>query len=221
MPGTWSDRVFEFDRFRADTRQGILLRDGEIVSLTPKAFDLLIVLIESGGRVVGKDELMRRVWPDTIVEEANLSHQVYKLREALGESESVAYIQTVPRRGYRFAVPITEHEPAGAVPAQPALRWGDREIPLVQGVNLLGRTPGCLVRIDSVSVSREHARIVVNRHHAVIEDLQSKNGTFVNGTRVATPLALRDGDEIRLGTVPMRFYASGATPSTRTVGRSS
>ena len=214
-------RVFEFLRFRADTRQGVLLRAGEIVALTPKAFELLVVLIESGGRVVGKDELMKRVWPDTIVEEANLSHQIYKLREALDEGSGPGCIQTVPRRGYRFAAPVTEAEGPASVAAVPTLRWGDREIPLAQGANLLGRTPDCLVRIDSVSVSREHARILLNRQDAVIEDLHSKNGTFVNGARVVAPVALRDGDEILIGTVPMTFHSIAALPSTRTVGRSS
>ena len=162
---------------------------------------------------------MRRIWPGTALEEANLSHQIYKLREALDEANQPGCIQTVPRRGYRFAAAVTEADEMPGLTAVPTLRWGDREIALAQGANVLGRTPDCLVRIDAVSVSREHARILVNRQDAVLEDLQSKNGTFVNGARVAAPVALRDGDQIRIGTVPMTFHSSRALPSTRTVGR--
>ncbi|MEO6239664.1 MAG: FHA domain-containing protein [Vicinamibacterales bacterium] len=214
--------VFTFHPFCADARQGVLLRDGEIVALAPKAFDLLLVLIDGRGRVISKEELMTRVWPDSVVEEANLSHQIYKLREALSEGPGQRWIETIPRRGYRFAGPVTEGvEGTGAASSMPTLRWGDREIPLAQGVNLLGRTPECLISIDAVSVSRQHARIIVNRQDAVVEDLRSKNGTFVNGTRIVAAVALRDGDEIRLGTVPLTFHTSSALPSTRTVGRSS
>src|SRR5438445_1934514 len=100
---------YEFGPFRLDVNEGFLLRDGEVVPLTRKAFELLLVLVEDGGHVFEKDELMRRVWPDAIVEEANLSRHVYSLREALGESQSEQkYIETVPRRGYRFVAPVRE-----------------------------------------------------------------------------------------------------------------
>jgi DNA-binding winged helix-turn-helix (wHTH) protein len=92
-------RFYAFGRFVADTRRRRLLRDGEAVQLTPKAFDVLLVLVESRGRVVEKDELMRRVWPDQFVEEANLSVNMSALRRALGESKSEnQYVATVPRR---------------------------------------------------------------------------------------------------------------------------
>ena len=77
------------------------------MSLTPKAFEMLLFLVESEGRVLSKDELMHQLWPDSFVEEANLSHNIYKLREALGEREGEKYIETLPRRGYRFVAHVT------------------------------------------------------------------------------------------------------------------
>src|SRR3954463_9221159 len=95
--------IYEFGPFRLAAAEGVLLCGDEVVRLTPKAFEMLLVLVESNGHVLTKQELMTRVWPDTIVEEANLSHNIYKLREALAEAGGgEKYIETLPRRGYRF-----------------------------------------------------------------------------------------------------------------------
>jgi DNA-binding winged helix-turn-helix (wHTH) protein/TolB-like protein len=106
---------YDFSTYRVDESERLLLRGDEVVPLTPKAFEMLLVLLESSGHVLSKDELMKRVWPDTIVEEANLSHNIYKLREALGESRNgEKYIETVPRRGYRFVAKVTKVHDHGA-----------------------------------------------------------------------------------------------------------
>jgi len=110
-----SRHFYEFGSFRVDESERLLLRGEDVVPLTPKAFEMLLVLLESSGRVLTKEELMKRVWPDSFVEEANLSHNIYKLREALGEGRSgQKYIETLPRRGYRFVATVTEagHEQA-------------------------------------------------------------------------------------------------------------
>jgi DNA-binding winged helix-turn-helix (wHTH) protein/TolB-like protein len=100
---------YEFGPFRLDARQRLLLREGAVVPLTLKAFDLLMVLVESDGQVLSKDELMHQVWPDSFVEEANLSHHIHKLREALGQQrDGDKYIETLARRGYRFVAKTTE-----------------------------------------------------------------------------------------------------------------
>ena len=94
---------YEFGRFRLITGERVLLREGELVPLTPKVFDILVTLVENGGQVVAKDDLMKRVWPNTFVEEGNLTQNISLLRKALGESPGgVQFIETVPRRGYRF-----------------------------------------------------------------------------------------------------------------------
>jgi DNA-binding winged helix-turn-helix (wHTH) protein/TolB-like protein/Tfp pilus assembly protein PilF len=96
-------RSYEFGRFRLNVAERVLLRDGELVSLTPKVFDILLTLVESCGQVVSKEDLMKRVWPNTFVEEGNLTQNISLLRKALGETPGgVQFIETVPRRGYRF-----------------------------------------------------------------------------------------------------------------------
>jgi DNA-binding winged helix-turn-helix (wHTH) protein/TolB-like protein/Flp pilus assembly protein TadD len=100
---------YEFGPYRIDVNNCLLLRDSEVVTLPPKAFDLLMVLAQSGGRLIPKDELMRRVWPDSFVEESNLSHHIFTLRKVLGEDRnSNRYIETIPRRGYRFVAIVAE-----------------------------------------------------------------------------------------------------------------
>src|SRR5689334_3907782 len=107
--GKDSKRVFEFGPFRVDVGEARLIRDGETVPLWPKAFEILRVLVESQGRVLSKEELMSRVWPDTFVEENNLTVNISALRKALGEGAGGAkYIETVPRRGYRFVAEVCE-----------------------------------------------------------------------------------------------------------------
>jgi DNA-binding winged helix-turn-helix (wHTH) protein/TolB-like protein/Tfp pilus assembly protein PilF len=104
-----SKHFYEFGRFRIDTAKRLLLRDQEIVSLTPKVFDMLLTLVESSGEVVTKDSLMKKVWPDTFVEEGNLTQNISQLRKALGEGQNGRqYIETVARRGYRFVAPVHE-----------------------------------------------------------------------------------------------------------------
>jgi DNA-binding winged helix-turn-helix (wHTH) protein len=92
--------LYEFGPFRIDAQREVLLRAGEPVSLTPKAFQILMVLVRHGQEIVTKDDLMKSVWPDTFVEEANLSRNIFMLRKALGESpQDHRYILTVPGRG--------------------------------------------------------------------------------------------------------------------------
>ncbi len=105
---------YEFGPFRLDTEKRRVMRDGEIVSLTPKAFELLAVLVQHGGQLVEKDELMQQVWPETYVEEGNLSVHIFALRKALGQtSGGENYIETIPRLGFRFAAAVRSVEPNG------------------------------------------------------------------------------------------------------------
>lgn len=109
------NHCYEFGRFRLKVAERVLLREGELVPLTPKVFDILVTLVEHGGQVVAKDDLMRRVWPNTFVEEGNLTQNISLLRKALGETPGGSqFIETVPRRGYRFVAETSE-------------TWGDNE----------------------------------------------------------------------------------------------
>ncbi len=111
-----SQRIYEFDPFRLDVAERILLRDGEVIQLQPKVFDLLLALVERHGRLLEKDELMKLVWPDAIVEEANLANNISILRKTLSENGE-RFIETVPKRGYRFVASVKKvgEENAGQV----------------------------------------------------------------------------------------------------------
>lgn len=101
--------VYRFGPFELDVLARRLARDGQGLSVTPKALELLLLLVEHRGRLLEKGELMRRLWPDTFIEEANLTQQIFTLRKQLGEQPNGgAYIETVPRRGYRFAAEVEE-----------------------------------------------------------------------------------------------------------------
>ena len=95
-----SKRIYEFGPYRLDCAERLLWRDGEVVPLQPKVFDLLLALVERRGRLAGKDELMEEVWPDTVVEEANLTNNISILRKTLG-ANGQQFIETMPKRGYR------------------------------------------------------------------------------------------------------------------------
>jgi DNA-binding winged helix-turn-helix (wHTH) protein/tetratricopeptide (TPR) repeat protein len=99
--------VYEFGPFRMDPEKQVLLREGQLIAVTPKTFETLLVLVRRGREVVSKEELLKEIWPDSFVEEANLSQHIFKLRKALGDTlEGDRYIVTLPGRGYRFAVPV-------------------------------------------------------------------------------------------------------------------
>ena len=101
--------LYRFREFTVDVNQKVLLQNGVILSVTPKVFETLLILVENAGRVVDKEALMRRVWPDTFVEEANLTFNIGQLRKALGDNaRKPAFVETVSRRGYRFIAPIEE-----------------------------------------------------------------------------------------------------------------
>lgn len=148
----------EFGPFRLDAAKRVLWRGGQVVALPPKALDLLVALVEQRGDVVTKEQLMQRVWPDTFVEEANLSVNVSALRKALGDQpDGRPFIETVSRRGYRFAAPETP-EPSGlptlAVLPFIALRRGKDDAYLGAGladalITRLGSTGRVVVRPTS------------------------------------------------------------------------
>src|SRR5687768_2143760 len=99
--------LYEFGPYRLIPQERLLLRAGEPVALTPKAFETLVALVRRAGRLADKDELLKEVWPDSFVEESNLAQNVFALRKILGEGENgQKYIETVPKRGYRFLATV-------------------------------------------------------------------------------------------------------------------
>lgn len=201
---------YAFGRCRLDTSSRDLARDGESVHLSPKAFELLRLLIDARPSVLTKAQLMARLWPDAFVVEANLPVLVGEVRSALGDPAAASSsIKTHHGVGYSFVSDVRETRSNGdlAPPDGPVavLRLGSRNIVLGTGANSVGRDANCDVFINDASVSRAHARIIVEGAAARVEDLQSKNGTAVQGTRVLAPTPLADGDEVRFGSVTARF----------------
>jgi DNA-binding winged helix-turn-helix (wHTH) protein len=206
--------------FDSETR--LLSRGQEGVHVPAKTYRLLEVLLERRPKAVSKETLMETLWPGVFVAEGNLARLVAELREAIGDdAHEPKFIRTIHGFGYAFAGEV-ETESSARAPGGPdvvfKLLWADREIMLGEGENILGREREAAAWIDVHSVSRRHARIVVSGDRATLEDLGSKNGTFLKGEAVTRPRALSDGDRLRIGTVEMtvRRYAGGvSTESTR------
>jgi DNA-binding winged helix-turn-helix (wHTH) protein len=200
-----------------------ITRRAEPVHVCPKAMDVLVALARSAGEVVPQVVLIDTVWARRFVGESVLKTAVSELRTALGDdARTQRVIQTIAKRGYRLVAAVEwiaqrAPSPAAAGPDSPfVLILGPRRIPLTQGATLLGRAPELQARIDSIKVSRHHARITVANGLAVLEDLGSKNGTFVGGRKVEAPVELADGDQITLGEVALIFRVLGIPGSTAT-----
>jgi DNA-binding winged helix-turn-helix (wHTH) protein len=214
---------FAFGDFLLDVETRELRLRGEAVRVPPKVFALLEYLIRQRPKAVAKEELLTHVWPVPFVSEANLSGLVADLRTLLGDDpREPRFIRTVHGFGYSWIGSAqTVDPPARDIRVQGPgfgfrISYGRQEIDLVTGDNYLGREPGVTVWIDDPSVSRRHACIRVEGDTATLEDLASKNGTFLRGERIAAPCRLENGDEIKVGkiVITMRVLRSGA--STRT-----
>ena len=118
--------IYEFGGFGLDSSKRHLTCDGEALALAPKTFDLLLFLVQSGGRALSKAELMHALWPDTFVEEANLSFQIFTLRKALGE-DGAGWIETIPKHGYRFTASVERPDDEASPPNTPPIRETGRK----------------------------------------------------------------------------------------------
>lgn len=206
-----------FGDFTLDSDRRQLLRGGVEVHLSPKAFELLTLLVENRPRAVAKARILEHLWPATFVSDTNLPSLIAEIRVALADdAHAPRFVRTVRRFGYAFC---TEAIPPPAPGPGYCLVWESREVPLNEGENVLGREGDDVVRIDSPSVSRRHARIVVAGGHATLEDLGSKNGTYVGTERVTGPVPLADGDRIRVGNVMIKCRVTSPASSTETVGQ--
>ena len=210
-----------FGPFALDPGTRQLTRGGEVVHLTPKAFELLEALVTERPNVLSKDALQRRLWPDTFVSEANLSNLIAEIRQALHDrARAPRFIRTCHGFGYAFCAE------AAALPAriggrldQPVgwLQWDQHRFLLGAGEHVIGRGPEARIRLDHTTVSRRHARILMTVDGAAtLEDFDSKNGTFLSSQRVTTPIRLADGDLIGIGSVCLTFHLQLGALSTET-----
>lgn len=204
-----------FGDFVLDTDTRELTRRAQPVHLSPKAFQLLHLLVEARPKAVSKASLQEALWPDTFVVEANLSNLVGELRTALrDDARRPQFVRTVHAFGYAFR--DTSSVDTASAPVVCRLTWKGGHAALSEGEHVLGRDPSLALCFDSASVSRRHARLQIADGEGVLEDLASKNGTFVNGTRITSTVRVRNKDEIRIGSVRLQFRVIAVPPSTET-----
>jgi DNA-binding winged helix-turn-helix (wHTH) protein len=201
-----------------DARQ--LSRDARAVHLSPKAFELLKTLVEARPKAFSKAELHERIWPETFVTDDSLARLVAEIRAAIGDhARTPKYLRTVHAYGYAFSnADDPDGQPQPILDPTCWLLHEGRAIALAQGDNIIGREPGGRLVLDSIRVSRRHARITVRGAAATLEDLGSRNGTLVGGVRVGAPVGLNDGDEITIGGFALKFRASGDEAATESDG---
>lgn len=204
-----------FDRFELDTDLRLLTDGQQKVHVSPKALRLLEILIEARPRPLSRQDLTEAIWADTFVEESNLAGLVAEIRGALGDdARHPRFIRTVHTHGYGFCGQVSSAL-RGASDAVLMVRG--ETVRLHDGENVVGRDAVCDVIVDDATISRRHARIVITDGTATIEDLGSKNGTFVDGEAVDAPLVLRDRQTITFGEVHVVFAATGPSAPTVTM----
>jgi DNA-binding winged helix-turn-helix (wHTH) protein len=200
--------------FDGDAKE--LRRDGISKPLSPKAFELLELLLQERPRAVSKQLIHERLWPDSFVSDSSLARLANEVRAAIGEdARKPRFFRTIHRFGYAFSADAISEPVATDLPSVCRLVWAGRAIPLAEGENLLGRASDTRVCIDLARVSRHHARIVVEGDRAALEDLGSKNGTFLRGQPVTARAELQDGDEICIGSAILVFRSSAGNSTTK------
>ena len=209
--------AYRFGPFLYDPVSRGLLKGGAEVPLTHKSRELLLLFLHNPGKLLTREEIVEKVWSDVAVTDDAVRFQVAELRKAFGENGET-FIQTIRREGYRWEAPV---RPAADRPVRPVVPDGSagpppprfrlvletREVQLLEGENVIGRDPDGALWIDHPSVSRRHARVVVVGDQATLEDLESKNGTFLGGKRLEKKTRLADGDVVRIGPESMIFRA--------------
>jgi len=205
-----SDRV-HFGEFVLDLRTRALTRGPDPVALSPKAYQLLEALLVSRPTALSKADLQNRLWPATFVVEKNLANLVSEIRHALHDTaSSPRYIRTVAKFGYAFLDESHEGHIAAAGRGDVArylVIWTGGRVALEDGDHIIGRDVELALCIDSPTVSRRHAILRTSSSGATIEDLASKNGTFVNDQRSVAATPVSDTDAIRVGSVGIRLRA--------------
>ena len=190
-----------FGSWTLDADRRLLARDGEPVSLSPKAFDLLKLLAEHHERAFSKAELHQLLWPNTFVSDGSLTILIAEIREVLADdAERPRFVRTVRRFGYGFCAPVRTDsaEVVSALGRSGWLIWGDKSIALRAGETILGRALDAHIRFDVPGVSRRHARIVVEAADVTVEDLGSQNGTYLARRKNRSP---RGADGWRRNTI--------------------
>jgi DNA-binding winged helix-turn-helix (wHTH) protein len=230
--------VFQFAQFELDVPAYALRRAGKTVRLEKIPMELLILLVQRAGTLVERSEIRMQLWgSDVFVEhDAAINTAIRKIRHALGDEPAApVFVETVVGKGYKFIAPV-EHltslshpddSAAGGDAGQssPGLRVFPRfsvtireqEFVLQSRQTVLGRDPSAGVCVDHPSVSRRHARISIESDKAILEDLGSRNGTFLNGRRIDGPVTVHDKSVIGLGPFTLIFSIVREPASTQSM----
>lgn len=228
---------FRFVEFELDLAAYALRRRGEPIKLEKVPMELLILLVGSAGALVERREIQAALWAaDVFVEhDSAINTAIRKIRQALeDDAEKPRFVETVVGKGYRFIAPVERRgwgQRSDIEARRSSARWrctfpsycvtrGKQEFVLDTGENLLGRDPAARVYVDHASVSRRHARISIRSQRAILEDLKSRNGTFLDGRRIEAPTEIRHGAIIGLGPIALTFLVLSAPASTRPVSGS-
>jgi DNA-binding winged helix-turn-helix (wHTH) protein len=221
LPEPLRPNAFRVGDWLVEPDLGRVSRDDTGRQLEPRIMHVLVCLAERCGEVVARHELVDAVWAMEFITENTLTHAIAELRKLFGDNaRDPRYIETITKRGYRLIMPVEglvkrhPHPPGAHLDCGLVLE-GHRTT-LAAGENLIGRATDVAVHIDSVEVSRHHARIRVGADQATLEDLGSKNGTYLWGRCVTTPVRLEDGDEISIGPALLVFATLRTTDTTQT-----
>ncbi len=220
--GQENRRPFQVGDWLVEPDLDRISRGDESSSLRPRVTELLVCLAASAGKLATKQQIIDEVWRTEFVTVNALTQLIAELRTALGDDAAKPrYVETIPRRGYRLIAPTDYAE------APPTQNKGEAskfllvdedgsELELTEGENLIGRSPDAAIRVDTSEVSRRHARIVIDGTTATVEDLGSKNGTYLRGLRIDRASPIEDADEIQIGANLARFRVKVIDDETRT-----
>ena len=190
------------------------------VHLTRKAFDLLLMLLEARPNALSKDAIYARLWPNTFVAESSLQTLIHEIRQTIDDRGSrTSWIRTVHGIGYSFGGDVLASDAPSAGRERPAawLIGGSQRVALHAGENVVGREMDHVIEIAAPTISRRHARITIGQS-VTLEDLGSKNGTWLENERLTAPRALEDGDVVRLGSATFTFRLARRPRSTESIG---
>ena len=229
--------AFRFAGFELDLAAYALRTHGKAVRIEKIPMEILILLVQRAGTLVGRSEIAASVWGQGVhvEQEAAINTAIRKIRQVLGDDAAAPrLVQTVVGKGYRFIAPVERLRAPGEAdaiassdrsgPAVEGLAYpryvikvGRKEWVLLGGETVIGRDPSAGVYVDHPSVSRRHARISIEAGRARLQDLDSRNGTFVNGRRLEGPVEIRDDAVIGLGPITLLFCVLRAPASTQSM----
>lgn len=210
---------FRFGDFELDVAAFTLRREGTPVRLERIPMEVLVLLVEHAGTLVARDSMQAALWGSDVFldRDAAINTAMRKLRKALGEdSDQPRFVETVVGKGYRFVGPVVRDTmDAERQVANYRLTRGTHAFVLQNGENMIGRDPDVHVFLDHPSVSRRHARISITAGRVTLEDLNSRNGTSVDGRGITSPTELHDGTIIGVGPMTLTFVSLSGVASTR------